>query len=109
MGLCANIVEELLHCSILWIAVCRPLHQTLPPDLEKTNPRPIGDLSVALVSVGHLKRDHTNSATPQHHPIHMKEYMEYILRSFYKATNWNEDNSYENIVATSEGGSLSLC
>lgn len=33
----------------------------------------------------------------------MKEYMDYILQSFYRASGWSEDNSYENIVATSEG------
>ncbi|ODV72754.1 Mdm10p CYBJADRAFT_173756 [Cyberlindnera jadinii NRRL Y-1542] len=28
--------------------------------------------------------------------------MDYILQSFYRASGWSEDNSYENIVATSE-------
>ncbi|ONH67459.1 Mitochondrial distribution and morphology protein 10 [Cyberlindnera fabianii] len=28
--------------------------------------------------------------------------MDSVLRSFYRASGWNEDNSYENIVATSE-------
>lgn len=32
----------------------------------------------------------------------MYTYMEYLQRCFYKSTNWNEDNIYSNILATSQ-------
>lgn len=32
----------------------------------------------------------------------MIDYMEHVLRAFEQCTNWNRDNSYENITATSE-------
>lgn len=32
----------------------------------------------------------------------MYEYMDYIRKSFYKASGWNEDNIYSHIVETTE-------
>ncbi|KAH3675132.1 hypothetical protein WICMUC_002788 [Wickerhamomyces mucosus] len=32
----------------------------------------------------------------------MREFMDSVLRSFYKSTGWKEDNFYENVVSTSE-------
>lgn len=34
--------------------------------------------------------------------------MEYVLNSFYKATDWNQDNIYSHIVETSESKPYSL-
>ena len=33
----------------------------------------------------------------------MLTYMDYVQQAFYKATNWNEDNSYANLTATARG------
>jgi hypothetical protein len=32
----------------------------------------------------------------------MYGYMEYIQRSFNRSTNWNEENSYANVIETAQ-------
>ena len=36
----------------------------------------------------------------------MHPFATYVLRSYYKATGWNEDNLFSNLTRSSNGGSL---
>ena len=41
-------------------------------------------------------------------PTSMHPFASYVLRSYYKATGWNEDNLYANLTRSSSGSCLTL-
>lgn len=45
-----------------------------------------------------------SNSVPPPHPF-MHPFASYVLRSYYKATGWNEDNLYANLTRSSSGAS----